>query len=152
VRIYHSCNYLLICPILVGIGNLREIRYRFWGAGISVTFVFPSVCTRMSERSSLFTRHYCWTNCDPSQEKLAQVIIKKIAKKTLFYFIFNYFSLIQSLTTLHREDIETWFLQCFEAFFKGWADMQKKHKCQIGEFIVVFLWWVTISMWLMEIS
>jgi hypothetical protein len=42
--------------------------------------------------------------CDLPQEnqyKLAQVIIEKIAKNEI---CFNYFSLIQSLTTLHRDD------------------------------------------------
>jgi hypothetical protein len=42
-----------------------------------------------------------WPISQENQDKLAQVIIEKIAKKR------------------NREDIETWFLQHFEAFFKG---------------------------------
>jgi hypothetical protein len=68
--------------------------------------------------------------CDPSrknQDKLTQVIIENIARS----FIFNYFSLIQSLTTLHQEDIEILFLQHFLAFFKMPKEKKKNTNAKL---------------------
>jgi hypothetical protein len=71
-----------------------------------------------------------------NHEKLAEVIIDKIAKKIVlfhFQFLFTHSKFDNSATSRQKHD----FCSILKLFSK--AKQMIKHKCQIGEFIQVFL-------------